>query len=46
MLQTRVTHRAARLSLDKSAAGGAVDNPALSPISQQRDRDFAESVTV
>jgi len=45
VLTTRVTHRAARLPLDKSAGGGTVDNPA-SPISRHRDRNFAGGGTV
>jgi len=36
--QKWVNHRAGRLPLDKSASGGAVDNPALSSVSRQRDR--------
>ena len=34
---------ASRLPLDKSAGGGAVDNPAASPISRQRDRRFTKA---
>ena len=41
-LRTRVTHRAARLPLDKLAGGGAVDNPAfcLSDREAQNDISF------
>ena len=41
-LRTRVTHRAARLPLDKLAGGGAVDNPAfcLSDRKAQNDISF------